>query len=197
MYLRVSVVVAAVSLAGIFAGCAKAPEKELADAKAALSAAQAAEADKYLAGRYDEAVKALGAAEAEINKQNAAFILSRKYSEAARLLNATTTIATELKTEAPGAKDAIKADVEAALPTAQSAITELRKDVKKALKSKGKEAVAAMEAELTAAESALAQVSAEMTAGNYLNAKQQIDEAKAKTRKVSDQLSTGGSGGLM
>lgn len=197
IHLRMSAVAGVVCLAGIFAGCAKAPVQELADAKAALQAAQAAEADKYLAERYDQAAKALEAAESEINKQNAAFILSRKYSGATQLLNTTMTIAAELKSGAAGAKETMKAEVEAALPSAQSTIADLRKDVKKVPKSKGKESIAAMEADLTTADNALVQAAAEITAGNYVGAKQQIDKANAKLRKVSEQLSVGGAGGLM
>ncbi len=197
IYLRGSVVAAAVCLAGIFPGCAKAPERELADAKAALQAAQAVEADKYLASRYNFAMKALEAAETEINKQNAAFILSRKYSKAVRLLNNTTSIAAELKAKTAGAKEAMKAEVEAALPTAQSGIKELRKDVKKSSRSKGKVAFATMSADLTAADSLLVQAAAEIAAGNYLSAKQTINKANAKIRKVIDQLSTSGTGSLM
>lgn len=197
IHFRVSVVAVAVCLAGIFAGCAKAPERELADAKAALQAAQAVEADKYLAGRYNQAVKALEAAETEINKQNAAFILNRKYSEATSLLNATTAVAAELKAEAAGAKQAIKAEVEEALPAAQSGIEELRKEIKKAPRSKVKNILAALEADLTAADSSLVQAAAEIAAGNYVGAQQKIAKANALMRKVTDQLSTGGAGGLM
>lgn len=197
IHLRMSVVAAAVYVAIFFAGCAKAPVKELADAKAALQAAQAAEADKYLADRYNQAKKALEAAESEINKQNAAFILSRKYSEAARLLNTTMSIATELKAEAAGAKETMKAEVKAALPSAQSEIKELRKEVKRVPKSKGKASIAAMEADLTAADNSLVRAAAEIAAGNYLDAKKQTDEARAKLRKVTEQLSIGGAGGLM
>ena len=197
IYIRVSVVAAAVCLAGIIAGCAKAPEQELAEAKAALQAAQAVEADKYLASRYNQAVKALESAESEINKQNAAFILNRKYSEAVRLLNATTSIAAELKADAAGAKEAMKAEVEAALPAAQSGIEELRKEIKRAPRSKVKDILASMAENLTAADSSLVQAAAEIAAGNYVGAQQKIGKAKARMRKVTDQLSTGGAGGLM
>lgn len=193
----VSIAVAGACLVGLFSGCAKAPDQELAAAKTAVQAAQAAEADKYLSDRYDNAVKALEAAQSEINKQNTAFPLVRNYSEAKRILGTATSLAAALQADAAGAKEATKTEVEAALTATQRAVKDARDDVKKAPRSKGKDALSAMATELTAVDSSLAQAAADIAAGNYAGAKQKIGEAQDKTRRVSDQLSTGGAGGLL
>jgi phage gp36-like protein len=193
----VSIAVAGASLVGLLGGCAKAPDQELAAAKSALQAAQTAEADKYLSDRYTSAMKALDAAQSEISKQNAAFILVRNYSQARHYLGIATTLATALQADAAGAKEAAKAEVEEGLTTAKTQAKEARDDLKKAPKSQGKAALEGMAAELAAADSLLVQAAAEIAQGNYLGARQKIGDAQAEMRKVSDKLSTGGGGGLM
>jgi hypothetical protein len=73
-------------ICGLLSGCAKAPDKELAEAKAAIKAAMDVEADKYMAKNFQNVLKGLEAAEAEIAKQKNSFFLSRNYTSATQLL---------------------------------------------------------------------------------------------------------------
>jgi phage gp36-like protein len=195
--MMVSIVVAGAGVAGFLSGCAKAPDQELAAAKSALQSAQTAEADKYLADRYTSAMTAVDAAQSEISKQNAAFVLVRNYSQAKHFLGIATSLAAALQADAAGAKAAAKAEVEEGIYTAQAQAKEARADLKKAPKSQGKAALDAMAAELAVADSSLVQAAAEIDQGDYLGARQKIGNAQAEMRKVSDKLSTGGGGGLM
>ena len=69
----VLVLVAAVMIVG----CAKPPQSDLDGAKAALAAAEQAEAPKYAPEAWDKAQQAMNAVNAELEAQNAKFALFR------------------------------------------------------------------------------------------------------------------------
>ena len=67
-------------------GCAKPPQQEIDGAKAALTAAEQAEAPKYAADAWDKAQQAMNAVNAELEAQNAKFALFRSYTKAKQLI---------------------------------------------------------------------------------------------------------------
>lgn len=192
-----SVAVAGACILGLFSGCAKAPDQELAAATLAIKAAQDAEADKYMPNNFQNIQKALSSAEAEIELQNSTFVLSRNYGKAKQLLKNATDLATQLTAEAPGAKVDMKAQVEEGLASAQEMAKETRVDIRKAPRSKGKQVLAQMAADLDAADSALAQAAADFAAGNIPDARKKLADSQKLLKKIFDQLSTGGTDGLM
>lgn len=193
----ISVAVVGACILGFFSGCAKAPDQELAAAKAAIKAAQDAEADKYMPNNFQNIQNALSSAEAEIKLQNSAFVLSRNYGKAKQLLQNATDLATQVTSEAPGAKADMKAQIEEGLTSAQKMAKETRVDIRKAPRSKGKQVLAQMTVDLDAAESALAQAAADFAAGNILDARKKLSDAQKLLKKIFDQLSTSGTDGLM
>ncbi len=193
----ITVAVAGACILGFFSGCAKAPDEELATTKAAIKAAQDAEADKYMPNSFQNLQKSLVSAEVEIKMQNSAFVLSRNYAKAKQLLQNTKDLATQITAEAPGAKADMKAQVEEGLASAQEAAKETRVDIRKARRSKSKQVLAQMAADLDAAESALAQATADFAAGNILDAREKFTDAQKLLKNIFDQLSTDGTDGLM
>ncbi len=193
----ISVAVAGACILGFFSGCAKAPDQELAAAKAAIKAAQDVEADKYMPNNFQNIQNALSSAEAEIELQNSVFVLSRNYGKAKQLLKNATDLATQITAEAPGAKTDMIAQVEEGLTSAQEMAKETRVDIKKAPRSKGKQVLAQMRTDLDAAEIALAQAAEEFAAGNILDARKKLADAQKLLKRIFDQLSTGGTDGLM
>ena len=67
-------------------GCAKPPQQELDSAKAAVTAAEQAEAPKYAPDAWDKAQQAMNAVNAEMEAQNAKFALFRSYTKAKQLI---------------------------------------------------------------------------------------------------------------
>lgn len=196
-YRLITVAVAGACILGFFSGCAKAPDEELAATKAAIKAAQDAEADKYMPNSYKNLQKALESAETEVKIQNNAFFLSRNYVKAKQLLQNTTDLAKQITADAPGAKADMKAQVEERLASAQEMAKSTRVDIRKAPRSKGKQVLAQMAADLDAAETALAQAAKELEAGNILGARDNLDKGQKLLKKIFDQLSTSGTDGLM
>jgi len=192
-----SVIIAAACCAGVFSGCAKAPVQELAAAKAAVKAAQDVEADKYLPNNFLNVQKALSAAEAEMALQSKTFILSRNYNKAKQLIGNAASLAAELKADAPGAKAAMKTQVEEGIAAAQAMAKETRLDIKKAPRSKGKDVLKQMEVDLNTAETGLTKAAKELAAGNIPDAARSLADAQKLLKKIFGQLSTGGEDGLM
>jgi hypothetical protein len=196
-YRLLPAVIAGTCILGSFSGCAKAPNEELAAAKAAMKAAQVAEADKYMPNNFQNAQQALATAEAEIVLQNNTFALSRTYKKAKQLLNNATGLATQMKDQTPGIKAEMTAQVAQNLAALQKMAKETRVDIKKAPRSKGKDILAQMNGNLSAADSAIEQAGADFAGGNIVGASQKLANASKLLKKISDKLSTGGTEGLM
>lgn len=114
-------------------GCAKPPQAELDAMKAALQAAEQAEAPKYAAADWDKAQQAVNAANAEVEAQNAKFALFRSYTRAKQLID-------EATAATNAAKDAGVAGKQKAMNEAREAI-----DAAKASLTAAQEALAALE----------------------------------------------------
>lgn len=193
----ICVAVAGVCISGIFSGCVKAPDQELASAKAAVKAAQDAKADQYMPNNFQNVQKALTSAETEIELQSRAFFLSRNYGKAKVLLRNTIDLAKQITAEIPKAKADITKQVEEGIASAQKMAKETHVDIRKSPRSKGKEVKAQMNADLDAAESALAQAASDFEAGDILGARKKLAEGQKLLKKIFDQLSTGGTDNLM
>jgi hypothetical protein len=96
-------------------GCAKPPQQDIDTAKAALTAAEQAEAPKYAAEAWDKAQQGMNAVNAELEAQQAKFALFRSYTKAKQLI-------VDAQNEANAAKDAAIAGKEKAKNEAKAAI---------------------------------------------------------------------------
>lgn len=185
---RIALVVGAV-VGLMLAGCAKAPQVEIDAAKAAIEAAKTAEANVYVAESFASAEKSLADAMAEVEKQNAAFAMSRNYAQAKTLLAAAATQAQAAQTASDAAKQAVKAEAEGTLATVQTALVEARKLLDKAPKGKeGKEALAAMAAELSTVDSSLVGAQTQIQSGQFAAARDALNASKAKVDQITGEL---------
>jgi hypothetical protein len=103
-------------------GCAKPPQLEIDGVKAALTAAEQAEAPKYAAEAWDKAQQAMNAVNAELEAQNAKFALFRSYTKAKQLIVDATAAANAAKDAAIAGKEAAKNDAKAAIDAAKAAM---------------------------------------------------------------------------
>jgi hypothetical protein len=180
-----------------FTGCVKPPDQQLAAAKAAFKAARDAEADKYMANNFSNLKKAMEAAEEEVAAQQGKFGLSQNYSKAKVLLSGIIDLGNKIAAEAPQAKVEMKKEIEQGLAASQEKAKEIRKDIKRAPKSKGKKALAEMASDLDKADQALLQAQAALAAGNIIDAGEKLSNAQGLLKKINDNLSTDGLDGLM
>lgn len=186
---KVNLIVAGICVAFLFCGCQKAPDAELAEAKAALKAAQDVEADKYMSKNFQNVQRVIEEAEKEIAKQKSVFILTRKYTRVTKLLKNATDIAKEITADAPKAKENIVAQVKENLTLAKSMLKETEDDLKKASKLKDKKKmVPELRIDLSAADSIAARAAVEFESGDVLKAAESLDNFQAQIKKITDQL---------
>lgn len=180
--------VAAVALLGLVAGCAKAPDPAQIDAvKAAVQAAKAAEADRYVPAIYNAANDSLNAALAEIEKQNAKFALFRKYGVATHLLQVAEEKAKEAVQAVEGKKEEVKNEATSLIQQGTDAVTQAKKLFAKAPRGKeGRQALVLIKSDISTVENTLAEAKAAMDKGDYLTAR---DKAKAVLDKANSLIS--------
>jgi hypothetical protein len=173
----------------LLVGCAKVPQQELDAAKAAMDAAKAAEADRYVPELFNAAKDSLNAATAEIEKQNSKFALFRSFKRAKDLISKATTGANDAVAQAAVKKEEVKKEAEQILAQVAPAIENVKKLMKKAPRGKeGRAALEAMNSELTAVEASLAEVNTAMTNGDYLTARDKVQANLAKVNSLAEEL---------
>ncbi|MBL8027714.1 MAG: hypothetical protein JNL74_14930 [Fibrobacteres bacterium] len=172
-----------VTIAAFTTNCSKAPEQEISNAKAAIEAAKAVEADRYSADQFKAAEDSLNAAMVEIETQKSGFALGRSYDKAKTMLAAVVTMATSAKESAVAAKEQVKAECEAAVAAANTSVTETKDLLAQAPKGKeGKEALEAISADIATVEASLAEAATAISSGDYMGAR---DKAVAGTEKLT------------
>lgn len=185
---KVSLIIAGTCLCYLFTGCAKAPDAELAAAKAALQAAMDAEADKYMAKNFQNVKTAVESAEAEIAKQKQAFFLTRKYTRVTKTLKTVTEVATEIAKDAPEAKKNVIAQVKENLDLSKTMLKETAADIKKVSKKKDKSIIEAVTADLNTADSIARLAATEFDSGDIIKAEKSLGNVQVYIKRITDQL---------
>ncbi|MCX5850513.1 MAG: DUF4398 domain-containing protein [Deltaproteobacteria bacterium] len=182
-------VILIVALVAFFSGCAKVPQPEIDAAKASLSAAKTAEADRYVPEEYSGANQALNAATTEVEKQNSKFVLFRSYKEAVKMLADAKMKAEEAASAAAAKKEEVKKETEAVMAEITASIESTKGLIATAPKGKeGKQALEAIQTDLTAVEASLQEANTVYQGGDYLTA---VDKAKSvleKAKALNDEM---------
>ena len=155
--------------------CAKAPEKELQEASAAIEAARTAEADIYEPDLFAEAQSNLTEAET--------LSVAKKFKEAKDLALSAKTKADSAAALASTSKEAKRAEAEALIGNAQKMLEDLNKVIKEAEKKVAKAKMAPIKTSAKAAEDLLTQAKKTHEGGDFKNA---YDQAQMAMRKISD-----------
>jgi hypothetical protein len=122
---RLAVLGVAVLTLAVAAGCAKPPQQEIDALKAAMTAAEQAEAPKYAADAWNSAQQAMNAVNAEVEAQANKFALFRSYTKTKELIAAANQSAT-------AAQQAGRAGKEAAMNAANDALAAARTSLESA-----------------------------------------------------------------
>lgn len=170
-------------------GCKEPPTQLLADADAAMQAAQTAEANRYAADLFNAAKDSLSAAQAEVEQQNSKFALMRNYDRAAALLNSAVAAFNSAKDAAATNKETVKAEAEALLAQVTTKIEDAKKLMAKAPKGKeGKAALELIQGDINAVESGLSEAQTALTGGDFLTARDKVQAAASKIDSVIGEL---------
>ncbi|NLD98772.1 MAG: hypothetical protein GX640_02765 [Fibrobacter sp.] len=172
----------------LLAGCAKAPDTELSTAQAAIKAALDVESDKYMARNFLNLETAFKAAQDEITLQKNTFFLRRKYTRAQQLLQNVTDLATEIKNETPKAKQEMTELVENNLPIVKDMVKSTGQSIKAASRRKNKNLIAALNVDLTIADSVVDSALVNFKAGKIYNASENLLKAQDILMQINDKL---------
>jgi hypothetical protein len=178
------IAVAAVALCGMMfiAGCEKAPQQDMDNAKAALEGAKTAEADKYAADKFQAAQTAYDNAMSDIKAQDAKSSFSRKYDSSKKLLLEAATAANAAKEAAASGKATMTTEVAGLIAQAKTAVDDVKKTVDAAKKQK--KDVAALSAQIDAAAASLTQAETSMTNGDVIGAKVTVTQVMAQAMTI-------------
>ena len=182
-------IVAVAGMALLFTSCAKLPEMEMTNAKAAVEAAKAAEADRYVPAEYRAVQDSLNTAMTEVENQKSKFVLFRSYKKVTVKLNNTIALANTVKENAGIRKEEVKNQAQQTLAEATTLVTEVKDLIVKAPKGKeGKEALEAINSDLALVEASLAEVSTLINNGDYLTALDKVKAANDKAASLKAEL---------
>ncbi len=175
-------------------GCAKPPQQEIDGAKAALAAAEQAEAGKYAPDALDKANQAMNAVNAELQAQDAKFALFRSYTKTKQLVSDAQKAADDAKQAAVAGKEKAKNDARASIDAVKTAIDGANKmwdELMKCHRPKPKEFKKDMEmvkGNLDGYGKQVADLEAAFSKEDYLGAKSQADSLKGQVDKVTADL---------
>jgi len=176
-------------------GCAKPPQQEIDGAKAALTAAEQAEAPKYAADAWDKAQQAMNAVNAELEAQNAKFALFRSYTKGKQLIADATNAANAAKDAAVAGKEKAKNDATAAIDAAKASLQKaetLFADIEKCPRAKRakevKKDLETVKGNLDGYKNQITELDGKFAKEDFFGAKAQADTLKGQVDPVATDL---------
>jgi len=172
----------------ILSGCAQPPTVELNAGQKAIDDAHAAQADKYAAGEFGAAQKALTDARTEITNQDKNFVLTRNYTTAKSLLKNVENKAQAAQAAATENKEKAKSEVEALIQETTASLEAAKADLDKAPKSKNTKAeLDTLKADLDTLTPKIDQAKALANNGDYLDAKASLTQVKQRVTDIATE----------
>jgi hypothetical protein len=183
----VKLLLVALALSVFLIGCAKKPETEINNTRAALDGAIQEGAEKYAAEEAKLLNDDLTAAMDEIKVQDEKFF--KNYDKAKEMLASVQAKADSLKAEIPARKEKAKNDAQAALDTAKTAVADANALLAKAPRGKGTMAdIEALKADAAALQDSIVEAETLMTSEEYFAAADKANGIKDKAAEVSAQI---------
>ena len=177
-------------LAVTLASCAKAPQAEIDAANASIEAARTAGADRYAPESFNAASDALKSSVTTVEEQKSKFALFRNYDASKTTLATVGTLSNKAVEETTARKEALKAEVNAAVTELDTIIIADKALLAKA--PKGKEGKAALEAigqEIAVVETVKAEVAAGLANNeDILTLSDKIKPAVEKAKAINTEL---------
>ena len=171
-------------------GCAKAPQDQINKTTMLIDSVKV-EAEQYAQQEYSAARGMLDSALAEVKKESVKMALTRDYDKTQKMLSAAVVSASAAREAAVKNKAAMVAEAQAAVDAVKASLEEVKKQAAEALKSKKAKknpALATVEADLAAAETALVEAAGSVAAGSLAAAKDGAAAVAAKLEAVKAAL---------
>lgn len=163
--------------------CGKMPQENIDATKAAIEAAQVAQADVYMTTEFKALQDSLTVVMQGVEAENSKFF--KNFGTLTTQLDALKVQAETIAAEVPAKKEAVKQEAEAALATVKTAIDETKTLLAKAPKGKeGKEALEQISNELNVIATTVGEVETSLTGD--VNYAQVLDKLNAAQKSVAD-----------
>lgn len=177
----------------LLAGCAQAPDAELAAAKASIEAARAAEAGLYAPSELQRAEASLAAAQSELAAQAGKFAPLRNYSQAKGHLESARRAGEEARVAAVSGKEQARLEAGNLANEVRAQLEQTRKVLRAIPRSGGgRQVVGSIEEDLDRIEADVARVDSLANEGRYDAARVQgrrlLLDAQSLGREVEDAL---------
>lgn len=165
-------------------GCAKAPEAEMAEARAAVKTARDLGAEEFMPKNFRNVIRGMEAAEAEIEMQNKKFFPFRKYDSARDILKKTALLAEDLSADLPEVKKRMASDLENNLPVIRRMVKVTQVSADRATRFVDKDVLGGIKRDLKEAGSIVDSAAEDLKAGNILRASDRLNAVDSTLKKV-------------
>ncbi len=170
-------------LAGILAGCSKAPDAQVKQATNALQTAETAGAPQYAPDSWNRAKQAVDRMNAELQAQSRRLSLFRNYGKVKTLAQEAIRLSEQALADANSRKTQLRAEVTTELAQLDASLASARSQLARVPRSKGLDA-ASMRSSLNAAGRQLDQARSRLAAGALDSAMAVAAEARDAINRV-------------
>jgi hypothetical protein len=178
---------AAIAMVAVLASCGKVPQAEIDATNAAITAAQAAEANVYLPAEFAAVQDSMNAINAAIEAKNGKLFKNFKVEVAD--LAATKTLAEQVTANAAVKKEEVKKESETLLNDIKAVIAENGKLIPKLPRGKeGAAVIEQMKADLANVDAAVVEAQGMFDKGAYMDALNKIKAAKEKADGLNAEI---------
>src|SRR5665647_1755439 len=179
--------ISVLSLLLLLISCAKVPQADVDAAKLSIETAKKAGADRYAPASFLTAVDSMRSGLAQVEEQNAKFVLFRNFDAAKTTLNSVTPLSNKALEETAARKETLKAEVTDAIAELTATIAADKELLAISPKGKdGKPAVVSIGQEIRVVETILNEVSEGLTnKENILTLFEKVKPAVEKAKAIN------------
>ncbi|NLV19513.1 MAG: hypothetical protein GXY51_08535 [Bacteroidetes bacterium] len=180
-------VLAFVAVIALLSGCGKVPQAAIESTNAAITAAQEAEVDVYLADEFAVLQDSLNSVNAAIEAQKGK--LFKNFGDVKEDLSLVQAQANELASRVDRKKEEIKDQAETMLNDIKSVVAENAKLVVRLPRGKeGAAVIEAIKADLAAVDKTVAEAQSSFDGGLFMDAFNKVTEAKEKSDSINTEI---------
>jgi hypothetical protein len=178
---------AAIAMVAVLSSCGKVPQVEIDATNAAITAAQAAEANVYLPGDFAALQDSMNAINAAVETQKGK--LFKKFAPVKEQLAKVLASANQVAANAAVKKDEVKKEAETLLNGIKTVLAENGKLIPKLPKGKeGAAVIAQMKSDLTALDASVAEAQGLFDKGTYMDALNKIKATNEKAVALNAEI---------
>jgi hypothetical protein len=187
MKIKSLIAIPVLGLALFLSSCDKVPQVELDNANVAINDAKMAQADVYLPTQFAALEDSMRVISADIEVQNSKWM--KNFDGVRTKLSNLTSMATTVQKNTMAKIEEIKAEYQTAFDDVQQMIVDNKALVDKAPKGKGgREALEQIKGDISVVEVSVSDAQSLFDAGNYMDALNKINAAKAKSVELNTEL---------